>query len=112
MFERPRAGERAIAVHVSFSRTPDAAQTAELRELIESAGAELAALLTTSRDAPDPRSFIGPGKVSELRALVETERADVVIFDHPLAILPEFGLRVFQEPAGADLAGALQARSD
>lgn len=26
------------------------------------------------------------------------------IFDHLLAILPEFGLRVFQQPSGADLA--------
>ncbi|MNE79611.1 Miniconductance mechanosensitive channel YbdG [compost metagenome] len=25
------------------------------------------------------------------------------IFDHLLAILPEFGLRVFQHPSGADL---------
>jgi miniconductance mechanosensitive channel len=28
------------------------------------------------------------------------------IFDHMLAIVPEFGLRVFQEPSGADLAAA------
>ncbi|MFA5678703.1 MAG: mechanosensitive ion channel family protein [Pseudomonas sp.] len=30
------------------------------------------------------------------------------IFDHLLAILPEFGLQVFQEPSGADVAGALE----
>jgi miniconductance mechanosensitive channel len=32
------------------------------------------------------------------------------IFDHLLAILPEFGLRVFQSPSGHDLSGALEAR--
>jgi len=29
------------------------------------------------------------------------------IFDHLLAVVPRFGLRVFQEPTGAELAGAL-----
>ena len=32
------------------------------------------------------------------------------IFDHLLAILPEFGLRVFQEPGGADFQALLAAR--
>ncbi|MEE4206297.1 MAG: mechanosensitive ion channel family protein [Erythrobacter sp.] len=32
------------------------------------------------------------------------------IFDHILAIIPEFGLRVFQEPSGLDLAEALRGR--
>jgi len=32
------------------------------------------------------------------------------IFDHLLAILPEFGLRVFQEPAGSDLQSALHGQ--
>ena len=30
------------------------------------------------------------------------------IFDHLLAILPEFGLRVFQEPGGADFRALLR----
>ena len=30
-----------------------------------------------------------------------------VIFDHLFAVAPEFGLRVFQQPSGLDLAGAL-----
>ena len=31
------------------------------------------------------------------------------IFDHLLAILPEFGLRAFQAPSGGDVASAAQA---
>ncbi|GGA78182.1 mechanosensitive ion channel protein MscS [Nitratireductor aestuarii] len=34
---------------------------------------------------------------------VEFEAIQADIFDHLLAILPEFGLRVFQEPSGADM---------
>lgn len=36
---------------------------------------------------------------------VEYEGIQSDIFDHLLAILPEFGLRVFQNPSGADLRG-------
>jgi miniconductance mechanosensitive channel len=39
----------------------------------------------------------------------ESTQAD--IFDHLLAILPEFGLRVFQHPSGVDLREALQPRT-
>ncbi len=38
-------------------------------------------------------------------AWVDYERIQSDIFDHLLAILPEFGLRVFQQPSGADLRG-------
>ncbi|AJR27002.1 MULTISPECIES: mechanosensitive ion channel family protein [unclassified Sphingobium] len=39
----------------------------------------------------------------------EYEGAQADIFDHLLAILPEFGLRLFQRPAGADLAAMTAA---
>ncbi len=38
-------------------------------------------------------------------AVYENIQSDV--FDHMLAILPEFGLRVFQQPAGADIRAAM-----
>lgn len=37
---------------------------------------------------------------------VEYERLQADIFDHLLAMIPEFGLRVFQEPSGSDVRGA------
>ncbi|HSM10854.1 MAG TPA: mechanosensitive ion channel family protein, partial [Lysobacter sp.] len=33
------------------------------------------------------------------------------IFDHLLAVVPEFGLRIYQQPSGADLAAGLAARA-
>ena len=42
---------------------------------------------------------------------VEYEAAQADIFDHLIAILPEFGLRLFQHPAGSDFARAM-ARAD
>ena len=38
----------------------------------------------------------------------EYEAIQSDIFDHLIAILPEFGLRLFQSPGGADIAGAVQ----
>ena len=32
------------------------------------------------------------------------------IFDHLIAILPEFGLKAFQEPAGTDFSDAFATR--
>ena len=40
----------------------------------------------------------------------EAIQADV--FDHILAVVPEFGLRVFQKPSGADLTEALQGKDE
>jgi miniconductance mechanosensitive channel len=45
-------------------------------------------------------------------AWVEYESIQADIFDHLYAILPEFGLRVFQAPGGADVQRMLQARPD
>jgi len=42
-------------------------------------------------------------------AWAEYERIQGDIFDHLLAILPEMGLRLYQEPSGADISLALQA---
>jgi miniconductance mechanosensitive channel len=42
---------------------------------------------------------------------VEYEDIQADIFDHLIAILPEFGLRAFQEPSGVDLR-MIGARAD
>jgi miniconductance mechanosensitive channel len=41
---------------------------------------------------------------------VQHEGLQADIFDHILAMVPEFGLRVYQKPSGADLHGALAGR--
>ncbi len=105
MFERPGTredvaglrdptSERAILVHVDFahsiapqtdsSRLDDDA-LAEFRELAVSAGATPVAVVTATRRRPDPKYFIGAGKVEEVRELIEHEGAELVLVDAPLA---------------------------
>ena len=57
----------------------------ELTGLVETAGAEVVGKLTQKRQAPNPATYIGHGKVDELAALVEATEADVVIFDNDLS---------------------------
>jgi GTP-binding protein HflX len=56
----------------------------ELEGLAESAGAHIVGRLTQRREAPDKTTYLGKGKVEELRLLTESTDADVVIFDNDL----------------------------
>src|SRR5437660_9465593 len=57
----------------------------ELRELATTAGARIIGEVIQRRDRPDPATFIGKGKVEELREDVLVEGVDVVIFEDELS---------------------------
>ncbi|WP_342319895.1 GTPase HflX [Corynebacterium mayonis] len=61
------------------------ATMAELAALAETAGAEVVDLLYQKRDKPDPGTYIGTGKVKELKEIVEATGADTVVFDGELS---------------------------
>ena len=52
----------------------------ELAALVETAGAETVGTVLQNRPSPDPRSFIGEGKVEEVRAYCQGSGATMVIF--------------------------------
>ena len=79
MFERPKSGERAILVHASPNGLPDESEREEFAELATSAGATVAAELLSTRKRPDPRYFIGKGKLEDLRVLIHENEAELVI---------------------------------
>ncbi len=84
-FERARGGDRAIMVHIDFPEGDDREDAAEFVELAGSAGAEPVTLITTRRRAPHPKSFIGSGKVQEIKDAIREYQADVVLFNHALS---------------------------
>lgn len=57
---------------------------AELSLLCDTAGLEVVGELTQKLDHPNPQTFIGSGKVEELKALAEETLADIVVFDDEL----------------------------
>ena len=60
------------------------ASLAEFKELAESAGAEIAAVLVQRRPRPDAATLVGAGKIEEIEGVVASTGADVVLFDHDL----------------------------
>jgi GTPase len=92
---RPREGvdvfrpvERAVLVGVQLPGRSDAVVEAgldELEALADTAGAEVADRVVQRRRSPDPSTYIGRGKVTELRAIAEEVGADAVIFDDELS---------------------------
>ncbi len=85
MFERPQSGERAILVHAGPDGAPDDSERSEFAELARSAGAIIVDEIVSARKRPEPRFFIGKGKVEELRSSVEANGAELVIFGAPLS---------------------------
>ncbi len=96
-FERHGGGERAILVHLD-SQDPEAREDPqEFQELALSAGAETVSFVTVPSSRLTAKFLIGSGKVNELRDLVHSARADIVIFNHVLTPSQERNLeRVFE----------------
>ncbi|MBN1131748.1 MAG: GTPase HflX [Bacteroidales bacterium] len=57
----------------------------ELAFLTETAGAEPMAIFTQHLNIPNPRTFIGSGKLAEIKAYIEEHKIDLVIFDDELS---------------------------
>jgi len=57
----------------------------ELAALAETAGSTVLDALIQRRDKPDPATFIGSGKVSELKSIVKSTGADTVVCDGELS---------------------------
>lgn len=85
MFDRPDSGEFAILVHINFFSEKEREDVQEFQELVSSAGVEALCVVTGSRDKPDPKYFIGKGKLEEVRFELEHAEADVVLFNHALS---------------------------
>ncbi len=85
MFERPRSGERAILVHAAAGGAPDTTERDEFVELATSAGAVVVDQLVSARKRPDPRFFIGKGKVEDLSESVRENQVELIISSAPLS---------------------------
>ena len=72
----------------------------ELEALLETAGGACLGRALQNRRAPEPRTFIGDGKVKELKALAEANECTLAVFDNELtpsqmrALTEDLGLRV------------------
>ena len=87
--------ERALLVGVGWKRAPrfpgmpaseqGRESLAELVELARSAGAEVAGTVFQLREAADPATLVGRGKLDEIRAEATAHKAPLIIFDSNLS---------------------------
>src|SRR5437868_9370643 len=76
--------ERGFAVAVLAQGRDAEEELAELRELARTAGVEPVAELVQQRQRPDPRTYVGKGKLEELKADFRESGADVLLVDDEL----------------------------
>ena len=84
-FDRPDSGERAILVHLNLDSEAEREDPREFEELVLSAGGDPAAFILGHRSAPHPRTFVGSGKLAEIRDQLAENEAEVVMFNHSLS---------------------------
>ena len=81
-----------ILMHVELPREENKEDLAELERLADAAGGQVRQALVCRRDEPDARTFVGSGKVQELKAAVEAQGAQTVIFNARLSPAQERNL--------------------
>lgn len=80
--------EKIVLVGVLFpGTTPEELerQLDELALLVDTAGADVVARVVQRRESPDPATFLGSGKVAELREISLALDADTIVFEHGLS---------------------------
>ena len=106
-FERPGTGERAVLVHLNLDADSPQEDPRELEELALSAGADPVEFIFGQRRRPDPRSFVGSGKLEEIVAAVRGHCAELVIFNHALSPSQERNLEQVLECRVIDRTGLI-----
>ena len=84
-FDRPESGECAVLVHLNLASETEREDPREFEELVLSAGGDPVAFIMGARDVPDSRTFVGSGKLQEIKAVVCDNEAQVVMFNHSLS---------------------------
>ena len=88
--EEQKVRETAILVGLAADIMDEAERSTdesmdELEALVQTAGGSVNGRILQNKKTPDPRTFIGEGKVQELKELIEAEECDLAVFDNELS---------------------------
>ncbi|MBR0535989.1 MAG: GTPase HflX [Clostridia bacterium] len=84
-YENKIEQERAVLVSVDTGEFDVDSSLAELTELARTAGADVICEMTQKREAPEPGTYLGRGKLDELAEYCDAEKPDLVIIDGELS---------------------------
>src|SRR5213080_3089716 len=80
-----RARQRAFAIAALPEVAGDGDDLAELRELLRTAGVATVGEMIQRRDQPHPNTYLGPGKLEELKEAIRAADANLVASDDELS---------------------------
>ena len=92
------AGLCADTMDIKERSTEDSLE--ELEALLETAGGVCVGKILQNRHSPEPRTYIGEGKVAEMKTLIDAEECSLAVFDNELspsqirALSSDLGVRV------------------
>lgn len=84
LHDNSQAPEKALLVGVDTGEYDAEASLDELEELTRTAGAEVLGRLTQARDRPDAATYVGSGKLEEVKEFCSLNEADLMIVDGEL----------------------------
>ena len=84
LFENIQKPETAVLVGVDMGEYDCEASLDELEELTKTAGAEVKARVTQRRETPDSATFVGSGRLKEIKTFCADNDVDLLIFDSEL----------------------------
>lgn len=84
LFENIQKPETAVLVGVDMGEYDCEASLDELEELAKTAGAEVKARVTQRRETPDSATFVGSGRLKEIKTFCADNDVDLLIFDSEL----------------------------
>ena len=96
-----------MLVHLNLDSESEREDPREFEELVLSAGGDPAAYVMGHRVAPHPRTFVGSGKLQEIRDEVKLHEAEVVMFNHVLSPSQERNLEQELECRVLDRTGLI-----
>ena len=106
LFERPQDGSStAIIVHSNYSLFSQ--DQGEFKELVCSAGFFPVLELLNNRKYPEPKFFLGKGKVDEIKACLKQTKADLVVLEDSLSPSQERNLEQFLKRKIIDRKGLI-----
>src|SRR5712664_4315274 len=106
------AAERVLLVGVGWKRAPrvpgvsagepERESLLELEELARSAGAQVTGSIFQLRDAPDPATLVGRGKLDEIKIEAQMRHAPLIVFDRNLSPMQQRNIERATECRGID----------
>ena len=84
-FENDIHPEKAVLICADFGGYDPEVSLDELEELVKTAGADVEARIIQRRDKPDNATFIGSGKLEEIKTFCQGSEIDLAVFDCELS---------------------------